>query len=82
MVTQSGLTVEYVTSFVSLLVPVMWLDRLRASRANFDSMDEFRIPNWLNKLLEMIMSFELGLMKFGIRLPLGGSLLLLARKRN
>ena len=81
-VIQSGLAVEYVTSFVSLLVPFMWLSRLRASDTNYDSMDEFHIHSWLNKLLEMIMSFELGLMKFGIRLPLGGSLLLLARKKN
>jgi len=60
----------------------MWLNRLRACRANFDSMYEFRIPNWLNKLLEMIMPFELVLLRFGITLPTGGSLLLLARKKN
>ena len=81
-VTQSGLTVEYVTSFVSLLVPLMWLSRLSASNANYNSMDEFRIPNWLNSLLEMIMSFELGLLKIGMRLPFGGSLLLLASKKK
>ena len=81
-VTRSGLTVEYMTSFVSLLVPVMWLNRLRASRANYNPMDEFRIPKWVNRLLEMIMIFELGLMKLGMTFPIGGSLLLLARKRN
>ena len=81
-VTQSGLTVEYVTSFVSLLVPIMWLNRLRASRTNFDSMDEFRISSWLNKLLEIIMFIELGLIKIGIKLPFGGSLLLLASKKK
>ena len=79
-VTQSGLTVEYVTSFVSLLVPLMWLSRLSSSNANYNSMDEFRIPNWLNSLLEMIMSFELKLLKIGIKFPFGGSLLLLAKK--
>ena len=81
-VTQSGLTVEYVTSFVSLLVPFMWLSRLRSNNVNYDPMDEFRIPNWLNRLLEMIMTFELGLLKIGITLPIGGSLLLQARKKN
>jgi len=81
-VTQSGLTVEYVTSFVSLLVPLMWLTRFSASNANYDSMYEFRIPNWLNSLLEMIMSFELGLIKIGIKFPFGGSLLLLASKKK
>ena len=81
-VTQSGLTVKYVTSFVSLLVPIMWLNRLRASGKNYDPMYEFRIPDWLNSLLEMIMSFELGLIKIGIKFPFGGSLLLLASKKK
>ena len=81
-VTKSGLTVNYVTSFVSLLVPVMWLNRLRASRANYNPMDEFRISSWLNKLLEIIMFIELGLIKIGIKLPFGGSLLLLASKKK
>jgi SAM-dependent methyltransferase len=81
-VIESGLTVEYVSSFVSLLVPFMWFSRLRTNSKNYGSMDEFKIPNWLNRLLEMIMTFELGLLKFGMTLPIGGSLLLLARKRN
>ena len=70
-VIESGLTVEYVTSFVSLLVPFMWLNRLRAIDTNYDPMNEFRIPNWLNRLLEMIMSFELALLRFGMKLPIG-----------
>tara|TARA_B100000029_G_scaffold442035_1_gene460204 strand:- start:294 stop:1067 length:774 start_codon:yes stop_codon:yes gene_type:complete len=81
-VIESGLKVEYVTSFVSLLVPLMWLTRLRAVDANYDPMDEFHIPNWLNRSLEMIMSFEIALLKFGMKLPIGGSLLLLAKKRD
>ena len=81
-VTQSGLSIEYVSSFVSLLVPLMWFSRLRAKNKNYDPMDEFRIPIWLNRLLEMIMSVELLILKIGIRLPFGGSLLLLARKKK
>ena len=81
-VTRAGLTVEYMTSFVSLLVPFMWISRLRSNNVNYDPMDEFRIPNWLNRLLEMIMTFELGLLKIGMKFPFGGSLLLQARKRN
>jgi 2-polyprenyl-3-methyl-5-hydroxy-6-metoxy-1,4-benzoquinol methylase len=79
-VTQSGLKVEYVSSFVCLLVPLMWLSRLGANSKNFDPMDEFRIPSWLNRLLEIIMSFELRLLKNGFKSPVGGSLLLVARK--
>ena len=81
-VKQSGLMVGYVTSFVSLLLPVMWFSRLRANSENYDPMDEFHIPDWLNRVLEMIMSVEFWLLKIGVRLPVGGSLLLLARKRK
>ena len=81
-VAKSGLSVDYVTSFVSLLVPLMWFSRLRSSNTNDNSMYEFKIPNWLNSLLEMIMSFELGLLKIGMRLPFGGSLFLLASKKE
>jgi len=81
-VTQSGLTVEYVTSFVSLLVPLMWLSRLRTKIIQTKSIDEFHISSWLNRLLEIIMFIELGLIKIGIKLPFGGSLLLLASKKR
>jgi len=79
-VTKNGLTVEYVTSFVCLLVPLMWLSRLRASNKNYDPMEEFRIPYWLNQLLEMIMYIEIKLLKLGVRFPFGGSLLMVAKK--
>ncbi len=81
-VSQAGLSINFVTSFVSLLVPLMWLARSRAKANNqdYDSMSEFRLPGWLNFGLETIMRLELLLIKLGIRLPVGGSLLLLARK--
>ena len=81
-VTKSGPTVNYVTSFVSLLVPLMWLSRLRNKSRSTKPVDEFHISSWLNRLLELIMSFELGLLKIGIRFPFGGSLLLLASKKK
>lgn len=79
-VRQAGLEVEYVTSFVSLLLPVMFLARLRGKRTKSDPMAEFRIPAWLNRMLEGVMYVELGLLKIGARLPAGGSLLVLARR--
>ena len=81
-VTKSGLTVNYVTSFVSLLVPLMWLSRLRTKSRNTKPLDELHISSWLNRLLEIIMFIELGLIKIGIKLPFGGSLLLLASKKK
>lgn len=79
-VTQAGLKVEYVSSFVSLLLPVMWLARLRAHKSGYNPMNEFRIPKFLNKFLESIMTVELFLLKNSLRFPVGGSLLLLAKK--
>lgn len=77
----AGLTVDYATSFVSLLVPLMWVSRLRARKRNDDPMSEFRISRWLNSGLEMVMCLELALLKFGVRFPIGGSLLVVAKKK-
>jgi trans-aconitate methyltransferase len=79
-VKSTGLQVQYVTSFVSFLVPLMWLSRLRKYKGEYDPMTEFQIPRWLNKGLEWVMKTELIFLKFGVRLPMGGSLLLVAKK--
>ena len=80
-VVRTGLEVEYVSSFVSLLLPLMWLSRLRAKKAVVDPMSEFKIPGWLNAGLEGVMDLERLLQRIGMRFPVGGSLLLVARKR-
>lgn len=80
-VSRAGVEVEYVSSFVSLLLPLMWLSRLRVKRAAVDPMSEFKIPRWLNAGLEAVMRFEMLLLHIGLRFPVGGSLLLVARKR-
>lgn len=80
-VSRAGLEVVYTTSFVSLLVPLMWLSRLRARREEYDVTSEFNIPVWLNKSLEAVMTVEIFLLKKGWRFPVGGSLLLVATKR-
>ena len=77
-VLRSGLQVSYVTSFVSLLVPLMWLARKRMGQHK--PMGEFNIPRWLNRSLETVMQIELLLLKTGVRFPVGGSLLLIATK--
>lgn len=80
-VVRAGLEVEYVSSFVSLLLPLMWLSRIRAKKAVVDPMSEFKIPRWLNAGLEGVMNLERLLLRIGVRFPVGGSLLLVARKR-
>lgn len=75
-----GFDVVYVNSFVSLLLPLMWLSRRRANKNCDVPNSEFQISSRLNFLFKKVMDFELVLIKFGIRFPFGGSLLLLARK--
>jgi hypothetical protein len=75
-----GLEIEYVTSFVSLLLPMMVMARRRAQDTDYDPMSEFRLATWLNLSLEAVMSLELILLKLGMTFPMGGSLLVLARK--
>ena len=81
-VLKAGFKIEYYTSFVSLLLPLMMMQRFSVStKKTFDPNDEFRIHPALNMALYLIMKFELILLQLGLRFPLGGSLLLLARKR-
>lgn len=79
-VTGTGLKVEFSTSFVSLLIPFMFLNRLFLNFKKTDQSEEFLISATLNLTLKSIMYVEILLIKYGIKIPLGGSLLLVARK--
>lgn len=76
----TGLKIEYVTSFVSLLVPLMWLSRRQRRDRATQSRSEFDLPPWLNRSLGLVMALEFGLIRLGLPLPVGGSLMVLARK--
>lgn len=75
-----GLRVVYRTSFVGLLVPLMWMVRRKMVGRGYDPLSEFRLPPWVNSVLGAVMKFEFGLIRCGIRLPVGGSLLVVAQK--
>jgi SAM-dependent methyltransferase len=77
-----GFQEKWSTSFVSLLLPPMFLVRLLRDRKNreFDVFREFRIGSSLNLVLSKIMSVELSMVRRGLSLPAGGSLLLVAKK--
>jgi SAM-dependent methyltransferase len=77
---RTGLTIHYVTSFVSFLVPIMWIVRKKPRSGSYDAMGEFQIPRFFNFFLEWIMQTELLLTKLGVRFPVGGSLLVIAKK--
>lgn len=72
------------TSFVSLLLPVMLLIRGRKYKKpkEFDPLEEFKIGVSLNHALLRIMFVEQSFLRAGISLPVGGSLLLVAKKLN
>ncbi len=77
-----GFRVDYVGSFVSLLLPVMLASRLLQKSAQAeDQMDVgFKIGKLANRLLGVVMNVERWLIARGFSFPLGGSLLLVARR--
>lgn len=81
-VERAGFRVDYVGSFVSLLLPVMLASRLLQKSAEAaDQMDAgFKIGRLTNSVLGAVMKVERWLIARGISFPLGGSLLLVARK--
>ncbi len=78
----AGLEVVRMTSFVSLLLPFMFLSRVsrRAPDAQYDPLAELRIAPWLNRALEAVLGVERTLIRAGVSFPAGGSLLAIARK--
>jgi SAM-dependent methyltransferase len=79
---RAGLEILRSTSFVSLLLPLLWLSRRRGMNAKaYDPLDEYRIPRWVNRSLEGVLNAESLLIRSGISFALGGSRLVVARKR-
>lgn len=82
-VRRTGFEVIRSTSFVSMLLPAMYLSRLfqRDKKGmSMDAMAELRINFILNNIFEWILSFERGLIRLGVNMPIGGSRMLVARK--
>lgn len=83
-VTRAGFRVEYATSFVSLLLPLMLAARWR--RKPGTAMDEqmeavgLSIGRLVNRVLGGVMRIERFLIDLGLSLPFGGSLLVVAKK--
>jgi SAM-dependent methyltransferase len=79
-VQQAGFRVVSVTSFVSLLLPLLLGARWARRTNGGDDTSELRIGRLVNGCLEMIMQLERWLIRAGISFPVGGSLLLVGRK--
>lgn len=81
-VQHAGFTVARVTSFVSLLLPLMMLSRIRMRNPDrsYDRLAELKISGFTNQLLGKVLDLERALIRMGVSFPVGGSLLLMARK--
>lgn len=77
----AGLHVERVTSFVSVLLPALIATRLVwGSTGPLDPMREFRLPRWANMLGAVASALDRAVIRAGISLPVGVSLLAVARR--
>jgi SAM-dependent methyltransferase len=83
-VQDAGFTIIKQTSFVSLLFPLMLMQRLFHKLfppKSHDPQVDLKINPLLNWIFEAVMSFELRLIQSGISFPFGGSILLIAKKK-
>jgi SAM-dependent methyltransferase len=79
---RAGFQVLRLTSFNSLLLPMMMISRVLKRNHkvdNFDPMSEFRIPSFVNRGLEAVMAVEKLSIQSGVSWPMGGSLLAVAK---
>ncbi len=79
---RAGFQVARVTSFMSIMLPLMVLSRMR-TRARLradDGLAELRIGGVANASAACVLSLERLLIRSGISFPAGGSLLAVARK--
>jgi SAM-dependent methyltransferase len=79
---QAGFDIARMTSFVTLLLPLMAASRLGRSKsgADYDALEELRISSGLNWTLEKVLDLERALIRAGVSMPVGGSLLVVARR--
>jgi ubiquinone/menaquinone biosynthesis C-methylase UbiE len=82
---RAGFRVEYSTSFISLLLPLMLAARLLRTPAGTGMQDQMdaaglSIGKLANAVMGGVMAVERVLIRLGLRLPFGGSLLVIARK--
>jgi SAM-dependent methyltransferase len=79
---RAGFTVVRMTSFVSLLLPLLMLSRAKQQllREKVEDASEFKISPLMNATLERALDAERAAIRSGLSLPAGGSLLLVARR--
>ncbi len=81
----SGFRIVHMTSFITLLLPLMIFSRLYAQLAvskqkEYDPLRELRIASSINRILSQVCGVEGRMLERGKSLPIGGSLICIARK--
>lgn len=76
----AGFEVVHSTAFVSLLLPLLALSRRAVTRTDDDPFHEMRIGALANATLGAILQLEFQLLRTGLRLPIGGSRLVVATR--
>ncbi len=81
-VERAGFRTVYTTSFVTFLLPLMLLSRLKQDKAEGtpDRLTELKINRLANTILSNIMRTEVFFIHREVSFPVGGSMLLVARK--
>ena len=81
-VSRAGFSVVRITSFVSLLLPLLIASRFKQKMTGeeVDPSAEYNISRLVNTTLEKILDAERTVIRAGLSLPAGGSLLLVARR--
>jgi SAM-dependent methyltransferase len=79
---RAGFKVELQTSFVSLLLPAMFASRVLQTKGGVEhnALSGLRLPKLINRIFETIMGVEHFFIRMGLRFPVGGSQLLIAKK--
>jgi len=77
----AGFEILRVTSFVTLLLPLMALSRSRQrDPRTYDPTSEYRAPRAIDRAMETLLESERWLIRRGVSLPAGGSLIGVARR--
>ncbi|NDV77581.1 bifunctional 2-polyprenyl-6-hydroxyphenol methylase/3-demethylubiquinol 3-O-methyltransferase UbiG [Dysgonomonas sp. 511] len=75
---EAGFDVKYMSGFVSLLFPAMWLSRKTQQE---EDMAEIKINKIIDKLFSFIMYIEYLMMQCGVRFKFGGSIIAVGVKK-
>src|SRR5262245_6666119 len=78
---RAGFHILRVSSFVSLLLPLMLYSRRRRTRTTQTATTALSVAPVVDTMRDNVMRVELLTIRMGLSFPLGGSLLLVARKR-